>query len=80
MSELLILAARQIDLPSFYDDLGAPGRYGGRKTGERQAPNFNRPKMVVEAMAVISRRLIRQKICASVPSVICTVKAVPMLS
>ncbi|MBK8361817.1 MAG: hypothetical protein IPL15_23850 [Comamonadaceae bacterium] len=54
MSELLILAARQIDLPSFYDDLGAPGRYGGRKTGERKAPNFNRPKMVVEAMARLS--------------------------
>lgn len=54
MSELLILAARQIDLPSFYDDLGAPGRYGGRKTGERKAPNFNRPKMVVEAIAKLS--------------------------
>lgn len=49
MSELLILAANQINLKSFYDDLGAPGRYG-----ERKAQNFNRPKMVVEAIARLS--------------------------
>jgi hypothetical protein len=59
MSELLILAARQIDLPSFYSDLGAAVKRGGGKPGEsedgeRKTLNFNRQKMVVEALVRLS--------------------------